>query len=69
MLQNKESAEGENESQKKERCSYILIYTVRETNIAPENGLSQKETSILTIHFTGYVSFREGTWKDRTESN
>ena len=40
--------------------------TLPETNIAAENRVSQKETSIPTIHFRGYVSFREGgslTWK------
>ena len=30
---------------------YICIYTFPETNIAPENRPSQKETSIPTIHF------------------
>ena len=34
--------------------------TLPETNIAPENRVSQKETSLPTIHFRGYVSFREG---------
>ena len=35
--------------------------TLPETNIAPENRPSQKETSILTIHFqVQAVSFREG---------
>ena len=35
--------------------------TLPETNIAPENRVSQKETSIPTIHFQGQtVSFREG---------
>ena len=29
----------------------IIIYTLPETNIAPENMPSQKETSIPTIHF------------------
>ena len=34
--------------------------TLPETNIAPENKVSQKETSIPTIHFQGRtVSFRE----------
>ena len=38
------------------------IYTLPETNIAPENRSSQKETSIPTIHFqVRTVSFREGT--------
>ena len=34
---------------------YILyiIYTLRKTNIAPENWPPQKETSIPTIHFQG----------------
>ena len=27
------------------------LYTLPKTNIAPENGPSQKETSITTIHF------------------
>ena len=36
-------------------------FTLPETNIAPENRPSQKETSIPTIHFQGrVVSFREG---------
>ena len=30
---------------------FHLSYTLPETNIAPENRPSQKETSILTIHF------------------
>ena len=30
---------------------YMLPTTLPETNIAPENKLSQKETSIPTIHF------------------
>ena len=34
-----------------------------ETNIAPENRPSQKETS-PTIHFRCYVSFREGNYLD-----
>ena len=33
--------------------------TLPETNIAPENRVSQKETSIPTIHFQG-LSFKEG---------
>ena len=37
------------------------VSTLPETNIAPENGPSQKETSIPTIHFqVRTVSFREG---------
>ena len=37
------------------------LYTLPETNIAPENRPSQKETSIPTIHFqVQTVSFREG---------
>ena len=37
--------------------------TLPETNIAPENRSSQKESSIPTIHFQGRaVSFREGTF-------
>ena len=32
---------------------YFWIYTLPETNIAPENGPSQKETSLPTIHFQG----------------
>ena len=27
------------------------LFTLPETNIAPENGPSQKETSLPTIHF------------------
>ncbi len=34
--------------------------TLPKTNMSPENGPSQKETSLPTIHFRGYVSFREG---------
>ena len=30
-----------------------IIYTLPETNIAPENRSSQMETSIPTIHFQG----------------
>ena len=30
---------------------YMLPTTLPETNIAPENKLSQKEASIPTIHF------------------
>ena len=42
-------------------CSRIIKFTLPETNIAPENRVSQKETSIPTIHSQGrYVSFREG---------
>ena len=39
-----------------------IFYTLPETNIAPENSPSQKETNrIPTIHFQGQtVSFREG---------
>ena len=40
-------------------------YTLRETNIAPENRPSQKETSLPTINFqvqTFNVSFRGGVW-------
>ena len=33
--------------------SYLYIYTLPETNIAPENRPSQKETSIPTMHFQG----------------
>ena len=37
-----------------EDCSlYIYVNTLSETNIAPENRPSQKETSIPTIHFQG----------------
>ena len=36
--------------------------TLPETKIAPEKWASRKETSIPTIHFQGYVSFREGNW-------
>ena len=36
-------------------------YTLPETNVAPENRPSQKETSIPSIHVQGrFVSFREG---------
>ena len=43
-------------------CQYQLVYlTLPETNMAPENRPSQKETSIPTIHFQmRAVSFREG---------
>ena len=35
--------------------------TLPETNIAPENSFSQKESHLPTIHFQGRtVSFREG---------
>ena len=34
--------------------------TLPETNLAPENGPSQKESSLPTASFRGYVSFREG---------
>ena len=34
--------------------------TLPETNIAPENGPSQKETSIPTIHFQGICWFQGG---------
>ena len=40
-------------------------YTLPETNIAPENRPSQKETSLPTINFqlqTFNVSFRGGVW-------
>ena len=41
--------------------SKVFKNTLPETNIAPENGPSQTETSIPTIHFQGRtVSFREG---------
>ena len=39
-----------------------LQCTLPETNIARENRPSQKETSLPTIHFQGYVSFREGIY-------
>ena len=29
----------------------LLLYTLPETNIAPQNMPSQKETSIPTVHF------------------
>ena len=39
------------------------VTTLPETNIAPENGPSQKEIHIPTIHFQGRtVSFREGNY-------
>ena len=40
----------------------VRTVTLPETNIAPENGPSQKETNLPTIHFQGLlaVSFREG---------
>ena len=31
----------------------LYVHTLPETNIAPENGPSQKETSIPTINFQG----------------
>ena len=47
----------------------VLLDTLPETNIAPENRVCQKETSIPTIHFQVllYVSFREGRffWDQR----
>ena len=46
---------------KKKVCDWW--FTLPETNIALENRLSQKETSITTIHFqVRTVSFRGGTW-------
>ena len=36
------------------------IYPPWNWQFAPENGPSQKETSLPTIHFSGYVSSREG---------
>ena len=45
------------------QTSIILFpFTLPETDIAPENRQSQKETSIPTSHFQGYVSFREGNF-------
>ena len=40
--------------------NHLIAFTLPETNIAPENRPSQKETSIPTIHFQGRkaVSFR-----------
>ena len=38
----------------------VTVPTLSETNIAPENRPSQKETSIPTIHFQVLISFREG---------
>ena len=40
------------------------ICTLPETSVAPEKMASQKETSLPTINFQGYVSFREGTYTD-----
>ena len=41
-----------------------LLSTLPETNIAPENRPSQKESSLPTIHFQGRtLSFREGNSK------
>ena len=41
-------------------CLLYVLYTLPETNIAPENGPSQRETSIPTIHFqVRTVSFRD----------
>ena len=36
---------------KTHRCGCICWHTLPETNVAPENGASLKETSIPTIHF------------------
>ena len=47
-------------------CRYELLisrkikYTLPKTNIAPENGPSQKETSLSTIHFQVPCSFQGG---------
>ena len=38
-------------SKKKQQAYNDFASTLPETNIAPENGPSQKETSIPTIHF------------------
>ena len=41
-------------------------HALPETNMAPENRSSQKETSIPTIHFhVRAVSFREGSWEEK----
>ena len=41
-----------------------IYVTLPETNIAPENGPSQRETSIPTIHFQGQTaSFRESSFQ------
>jgi len=40
--------------------------TLPETNIAPENNVSQKEMSLPTIHFqVRTVSFREGIYSNQ----
>ena len=41
----------------KKACHHVW-YTPREFNIAPENRPSQKESSLPTIIFQGYVQFR-----------
>ena len=46
---------------------WLLLYlnqnTHQKTNIVPENGSSQKEFHLPTIHFQGqFVSFREGNF-------
>ena len=43
-----------------ERNHPVFLCTLRKTTMAPENRPSQNETSIPTIHFRCYVSFREG---------
>ena len=49
---------------------WISVGTLPETNIAPENRPSQKETSIPTIHFQGRaVSFRDCKYTVRPSGN
>ena len=43
--------------------NFDIYSTLPETNIAPENTVSQKEMSLPTIHFlVRTVSFREGIY-------
>ena len=52
----------------------LMIHTEKNVpspklNIAPENGPSQKESSLPTTNFQGlYVSFREGSFVDQKKS-
>ena len=52
------------EREKLEPTENNTLPEIPETNIAPENRSSQKESSIPTIHFQGQtaVSFRECMW-------
>ncbi len=37
-----------------------MVYTLPETNLAPENGWLEDEFPFGKAYFQGYVSFREG---------